>query len=244
VIPSGANTLPVVLSDITVCKKAATSTTASSNDPVTYDSSLPWVGGGPLPPQQGPTPRELCEDSAIDDNGASISTPYAEGDVPSIQRAGTAGRTNECQTVLTNGVDVGGRAGTPNSPGALAPGAQTKDVAAGQGLRLQLLNAAVIRYFRLRLTDANGMKVPLVRIGGEGGLLDNAIEEGGVVGSFDTKYESGEILLPPGSRAHVVAAIPTSVAAGSVLTLWTEDYCGTGTATPTHAAGLTRRPSR
>ena len=231
VLPSAANTLPVVLSDITVCKAPAAGSTPSANDPVTYPSSLPWVGGSSLPTQPGPTPKALCEDSPIDDNGNARSA-YAAGDVPSIQRAGTMGRTNEGQTVLTNGVDVGGRAGTPSSPGALASGAFMKDVAAGQGLRLQLLNAAVIRYFRLRLTDANGTQVPLVRIGGEGGLLDNAVVEGGTVGTFDTKYGSGEILLPPGSRADVVAAIPASVTAGSVLTLWTEDYCRTGSGSP------------
>jgi FtsP/CotA-like multicopper oxidase with cupredoxin domain len=241
VLPSAANTLPVVLSDITVCKKPATSTTASTNDPVTYSPSLPWVGGSSLPAQPSPTPKELCEDSPIDDNGnprvaGSTPIPYAEGDVPSIQK-NAGGRTNEGQTVLTNGVDVGGRAGTPSSPGAVSPTAYIKNVAAGQGLRLQLLNAAVVRYFRLRLTDAHGNQIQLVRIGGEGGLLDNAVVEGGVIGGtggFDTQYGSGEILLPPGSRADVVAAIPTvpTVQPGDILTLWTEDYCRTGSGSP------------
>jgi FtsP/CotA-like multicopper oxidase with cupredoxin domain len=225
VLPSAANTLPLVLSDITVCKAVG------SNDAVTYDPTLPWVGGPTLPAQGGPTPKTLCQDTPIDDNGAARPA-YAAGDVPSIQPAGTAGRTNEGQTVLTNGVDVGGRAGNPSAPGALSPTAYTKDVAAGQGLRLQLLNAAAIRHFRLRLTRADGTQVPLVRIGGEAGLLDNAVVEGGVVGGFDTKYGSGEILLPPGSRADVVAAIPGAVPAGSVLTLWTEDYCRTGAGSP------------
>ena len=63
------------------------------------------------------------------------------------------------------------------------------------------------------------MQIPLVRVGGQGGLLDNALVEGGVVGGFDFKYTSGEILLDPGDRADVVAAIPT--AATGVLTLWT-----------------------
>jgi len=129
-LPSAANTLPVVLSDITVCKAPASGSSPSANDAATYDPSLPWVGGGSLPVQPGPTPKALCEDSAIDDNG-NARAPYAAGDVPSIQRPGTSGRTNEGQTVLTNGVDV-------------AAGAFTKDVAAGQGLRLQLLNAAAI----------------------------------------------------------------------------------------------------
>jgi FtsP/CotA-like multicopper oxidase with cupredoxin domain len=230
-LPSASNTLPVVLSDITVCKQPATGMSASANDAATYDPSLPWVGGGPLPVQPDPTPKQLCEDSPMDDSGGPRATPYAAGDVPAIQHAGTAGRTNEGQTVLTNGVNVGGRGGTPSAPGPVAATAYVKDVAAGQGLRLQLLNAAIVRYFRLRLTTEAGVEVPLVRVGGEGGLLDNAVVEGGTTASgFDTQYDSGEILLPPGSRADVVAAIPPGVPQGSTLTLWTEDYCRTGPA--------------
>jgi hypothetical protein len=65
-----------------------------------------------------------------------------------------------------------------------------------------------------------------VRVGGQGGLLDDAVVEGGVVSGFDFKYDSGEILLDPGDRADVVAAIPAS--ATGVLTLWTEDFSRTG----------------
>jgi FtsP/CotA-like multicopper oxidase with cupredoxin domain len=90
--------------------------------------------------------------------------PFAEGDVPNIQQ-NTGGRENEGQTVLTNGKNVGGRDGTPSAPGALAAGAETYDVEAGQGLRLRLGNTATIRFFRLRLTDNAGTQIPLVRIG-------------------------------------------------------------------------------
>ncbi len=90
-----------------------------------------------------------------------------------------------------------------------------------------LLNASAIRYMRLRLTTPSGAQVPLVRVGSEGGLLDYAVLEGGLQGTFDTKYDSGEILMPPGSRADVVAAIPSSPTSG-VLTMWTEDYSRTG----------------
>jgi FtsP/CotA-like multicopper oxidase with cupredoxin domain len=73
------------------------------------------------------------------------------------------------------------------------------------------------------LTDNGGTQINLVRIGGEGGLLDNAVVEGGVTASgFDTKYGRGEILLPPAGRADVVAAIPSE--ASGVLTLWQEDF--------------------
>ena len=71
--------------------------------------------------------------------------------------------------MLTNGVNVGGRAGDPADPGALAAGAETLDVQAGQGLRLRLGNETVVRFFRLILTDNAGVQIPLVRVGGQGG---------------------------------------------------------------------------
>ncbi|MFL5832225.1 MAG: multicopper oxidase domain-containing protein [Solirubrobacteraceae bacterium] len=224
-LPSAANTKQLVLSDTTVCKAPGT------NDTATYNPSLPWVGGGALPPQLGPTPKTLCEaPTAIDDDG-SLRPNYAAGDIPAIQHnTGAPGQpTNEGQTVLTNGKNVGGRAGSPSAPGALASGASTLNVQPGQGVRLQLVNASAVRYMRLRLSKAaaDPNPVPLVRVGGEGGLLDSAVVEGGVIAGFDTLYTQGEILLPPGSRADVVAAIPAAPTTGT-LTLWTEDYSRTG----------------
>jgi hypothetical protein len=49
-----------------------------------------------------------------------------------------------------------------------------------------------------------------------------------VIGGFDTKYTKGEILLPPGSRADVVVAIPDTLPLNSALTLWTRDFSRTG----------------
>jgi FtsP/CotA-like multicopper oxidase with cupredoxin domain len=221
-LPPAAQTKQIVLSDTTVCK------TPGSNDTDTYDvtpPTAPWIGGGDLPAQSPATPPvDLCETGPLDEEGATAPV-FGNHDIPNIQRTG-ASRTNEGQTVLTNGKNVGGRAGDQSAPGALDGGASTLDVLAGQGLRLQFVNAATIRYFRLRLTTSTGTLVPLVRVGGEGGLLDSAVVEGGTVGAFDTKYTTGEIVLPPGSRADVVAAIPAS--ATGVLTMWTEDYTRTG----------------
>jgi len=229
-LPRASQTRQLVLADTTVCKAPG------SNDSVTYPNpggnTLPWVGnpgGGTtpaLPVQANPTPKQLCETpTAVDGSGNLRGSSYAAGDIPSIQQ-NVGGRENEGQTVLTNGKNVGARAGSPSSPGALAPGASTLNVRPGQGLRLQLLNASAIRYFRLRLTDSTGAMIPLIRVGGEGGLLDNAIEEGGTQGTWVTGYDAGEIVLPPGSRADVVAAIPAS--ASGVATMWTEDYQRTG----------------
>jgi len=225
VIPSAAHTKTLVLSDITVCGKPGT-------NPATFDGTLPHVSGvqswqinyeNHILTQ---SPSILCDTYPLDANGVYLKQPYHRGDVPNIQSPSLTGRMSEGFTVLTNGVNVGGRAGNPHvlGPlGALAPGASTLDVQAGQGLRLQIVNPSPVRYMRLRLTDSNAGQIRLVRIGGQGGLLDYAVVEGGITSGFDTKYGSGEILLPPAGRADVVAEIP-NLPQGSVLTLWTEDF--------------------
>lgn len=225
VIPSEAQTKTLVISDITVCN-----TPGAGTNPATFDGNLPHVSGiqsWQINYQNHPltqSPLILCETDPLDANGGLKPTLYSAGDIPNIQSPGLIGRMSEGFTVLTNGVNVGGRAGTPAAPGALAAGASTLDVQAGQGLRLQIVNPSPVRYVRLLLTDNSGNQIDLVRIGGEGGLLNNAIVEGGAAGKFVTNYGRGEILLPPASRADVVAQIPSNVAQNSVLTLWTEDY--------------------
>lgn len=226
VIPAAEHTKTLVVSDITVCNTPGTGT-----NPATFAGDLPHVSGiqsweinyqNHILTQ---SPLILCESYPLDANGVYTPNLYAAGDVPNIQSPTLIGAMSEGFTVLTNGVIVGGRAGTPKEPGALEANAQTLDVQAGQGLRLQIVNPSPVRYVRLRLTTNDGKKVNLVRIGGEGGLLNYALVEGGITANhFDTKYGRGEILLPPAGRADVVAEIPKSVAQDSVLTLWTEDY--------------------
>ncbi|MDB6059344.1 MAG: multicopper oxidase type 3, partial [Verrucomicrobiales bacterium] len=82
------------------------------------------------------------------------------------------------KTVLVNG-----QAPTTNSP------TQTPiyNVLAGQRVRLQLLNDAIARDFRLRLlNNGSGATTNLYRIGGQGGLINNVRVEGGIQGSWDT----------------------------------------------------------
>ncbi|MGH9005268.1 MAG: multicopper oxidase family protein, partial [Acidimicrobiia bacterium] len=167
VLPPASQTRTMVLSDTTVCK------TPGTNDAQTYPLASPWAGnaggGPPLPAfQPPPTPVGLCETSPINNDG-SPRGPFAAGDIPNIQTAAN-GRTNEGQTVLTNGKNVGARAGTPAAPGALAPGASVLNVTPGQGLRLQFVNASTVRFFRLILTTNTGVQIPLVRIGDDNGL--------------------------------------------------------------------------
>ncbi len=225
-LPSQADTHTLMVSDLTVCKAPG------QNDTVNYDPSLPHVSGGPLPAQGAPHPDDLC-DTPFDQDGNPTNTPLPEGWIANVTPPNAA-IVNEGQTVITNGMNVGGRGGTPAAPGALAANAHVLDVRPGQGLRLQLIAPTQIRYLRFRLTLSDGTFVPLVRVGGEGGLLDSAVLDGGVQTGFDFKYESGEIVLGPSERADVVAAFPAG--ASGVATLWTEDFqrLGTGfTNTPT-----------
>jgi len=243
VLPGPADTKQLALSDMTVCKTPGTNPTHTYDDNTdgTPGVTQPWAGSAApnaLPAQPDPSPKNLCEGPAvgtnpypIDEDGVLKPTPFNAGDIANVQTAAHNGRTNEGQIVLTNGKNVGARAGGPQVegyvPGALAPGASTLNVRPGQGLRLQLVNASNVRYFRLRLTTPGGAQIPLRRVGGEGGLLDEVVNDGGTQQGWVTKYNSGEILLPPGSRADVVAEIPTSPTTG-VLTLWTRDFQRTG----------------
>jgi FtsP/CotA-like multicopper oxidase with cupredoxin domain len=227
-LPPESQTKQIVLSDTTVCKQPG------SNDTETYPTTAPHVSGAAsFPLQADPKPVKLCETAPIDENGDPKGSPYQNHDIPAIQTKSSFGRVNEGQTVLTNGKNVGGRAGDQNSPGALAAGASTLDVQAGQGLRLQFLNAATTRYMRLHLSNSAGNFLPLYKVGGEGGLLDNATREGTVhpapATELDFLYERGEILIPPGSRMDVVAPIPSGET--GVMTLWTEDYKRVGNGT-------------
>ncbi len=219
VLPPPERTKTLLLGDTTVCKAPG------SNDETTYpnDPNLPWAGGPPgsYVTQGGPHPVDLCERAPVTDAGTPRPVGFGAGEIPNAWGLGQA-NAPEGQTVLTNGKNVGGRAGSPEAPGAVAADAATLNVAPGSGLRLQLVNGAHSRYFRLRLTDSVGAQIPLVRVGGEGGLLDRAVLEGGAPGGFETKYAAGEIVLGPSERADVVAAIPAT--ASGVATLWTLDY--------------------
>ena len=117
--------------------------------------------------------------------------------------------------VLVNGV----------SPLA-ASGSQTRvySVPRNQNIRLQVMNEALSRTFRLRMVDGSGNLIPLYRIGGQGGLLNNARLEGGiytnvsgfVTNIWNTGYTQGEILLGSGERADVIAFATNN---GPTLTL-------------------------
>jgi FtsP/CotA-like multicopper oxidase with cupredoxin domain len=91
-----------------------------------------------------------------------------------------------------------------------------------------MINGAVSRFFRLRLTDQNGEQITMFRVGGEGGLLDQVRIEGGMQGELNNKFTRGELVLANADRADVVF-VPRGNP-GDVLTLWTLDYQHYGTA--------------
>ncbi|GKS63976.1 hypothetical protein YTPLAS72_12800 [Nitrospira sp.] len=225
VIPSVEHTKTLVLSDITVCNAPG-----AGINPATFAGDLPHVSGVEAweinysNDDLNQSPLILCELEPRDANGVFAPGLYQAGDVPNIQSPSLTGRMSEGFTVLTNGVQVDARGGTPSAPADPSSSVleNALEVQAGQGLRLQIVNPSPVRYIRLRLTTSSGAQVNLLRIGGEGGLLDHAVLEGGTVGQFDFKYGQGEILVPPAGRADVVAAIPSD--ATGVLTLWTQDF--------------------
>ena len=215
VLPSLAETHTLMIGDMTICKAPG------QNDTVTYPNTLPHVSGGPLPAQGAPHPDDLC-DSPVDREGVEQpGSPLPAGTIANVQPS-NGSVVNEGQTVVTNGVVAGHRDGTPAAPGALAANAHVLDITPGKGLRLQVINPSQVRYLRLRLTLADGTFVPLLRVGGEGGLLNEAVLDGGNVGGFDFKYAAGEALMGPSERVDVVAAIPAG--ASGVATLWTQDF--------------------
>jgi FtsP/CotA-like multicopper oxidase with cupredoxin domain len=234
VLPSEASTWTMQLSDMTVCKAPG------HNDAATFapGADVPWAFTGQYGAYPGmdryPTPRDLCE-HPLDDHGLPTNDgPLGAGDVPKVQPSAsclppkTSCRANEGQLVLTNGRVATPRAGTPEKPGKLRKDAQVITARSGEGVRLQVLNSAGARYFRLKLTDQHGNAVPLVRVGGPGGLLDRARLEGGMQGPRDMKYSEGELLLAIAERADVVFTAQGKP--GDVMTLWTLDFQHYGTA--------------
>ncbi len=106
------------------------------------------------------------------------------------------------------------------------------EVPSGEGVRLQLLNTSITRYWVVSVPGE-----ALVRVGGEGGLLERARIEGGsitadtideatgeVVGTetIEVGHRWGTILLGPAERADVVVT-PTGLP-GETLDIRWEDF--------------------
>ena len=140
---------------LTVCKAPRAAATRPRRYPATRRRAVAVDrAGGPLPPSRpAPTPIDALRDrpDRRERRDLPAGTTVRRRETSRTSRS-TTGRTNEGQTVLTNGMNVGGRAGSPDAPGALVGCADTRRPGR-QGLRLQIVNAATTRYMRLRLTD-------------------------------------------------------------------------------------------
>ena len=222
--PPRRQTRTLALSDITVCKaRARTARSAGHRCAVTAAARR----GRRLPPARRLTTapaRSRAETSR------TSSLPASSGTV------------NEGQTVLTNGKNVGGRAGAPddNPLGALDAGAATLDVVAGQGLRLQIGNEATVRFFRLRLTGSDGTNTIRSRSfasAARAACSTTRVVEGGVVSGFDFKYDSRRDPARPGRSRRRRRRVPAT--ATGVLTLWTKTSSAQGS-----GSRRTSRPSR
>ena len=101
---------------------------------------------------------------------------------------------------------------------------------AGEGIRLQLINTSITRFWRLSVPGHT-----LLKVGGQNGLLDHVVVEGGVISGeaehedgtvaavdIDTGYARGEILLAPAERADVVLMLNGEV--GTEVELRWEDW--------------------
>ena len=265
VLPPASQTKTLVLADTTVCKTpgsndASTFPASASSAPSNFP---PWAGDvngdglrDPFPGRDvGPSPSDLC-DARL---GPPFRAALAAGTIPNVQYDPDACPNNdttlidlsspctisEGQNVLVNGSVPAPRNNPPDAlplfsnvqaPGPVTATTGVLNVTPGEGVRLQMINAALARYFRLQLEDAHGSVLQMFRVGGEGGLLNNARLEGGL--NPDPKYlhfqgmnsagpnqfSGGEILLAPGQRSDVVLRIPPSAAPGDVLTIWTRDF--------------------
>jgi len=129
-------------------------------------------------------------------------------------------KVKDGQIVLVNG----------QVPNATTPMITAKS---GSGVRLRLINAAVNRYFRLRVSG-NGTDNNLYRIGGEGGFLEFARLEGGLLGNWNTEYNRGEIILPTSARSDVVIVPQGNT--GDIITITGDGY-NRGGPSNNHIAG-------
>lgn len=239
VLPKLKDTITLVLADTTVCKEPG----SNDNEAFPANLALPWAGnpggvlGFPGGSGIGPTPKELCETEPLDEHGHFVNPVVAlpAGAIPNIQPfhdCNTTGEpgcpTGEGQLAIVNGKVPTSRAGHPGAPGVLGPNPEVFDVRRGQGVRMQIASATAIRYYRLRLTDHSGTQISLLRVGGQGGLLDHVRLEGGPQGTATTLVDPGEILVAVSERQDLVFVVPDTAAEGDVLTLWTLDSERTG----------------
>lgn len=270
-LPPASLTKTLVLSDVTLCKSAGSNDnqTFPTDSSLPWAGDTNFDGGRDAFPGKfiGPSPRELCE-APIDNHGARIFGPLPARAIPNVQydpehcpneppdpqtnqfktnqfiNLSKPCSINEGQDVVVNGRLVAPRGGSPDGGSGPADVADTPDVLQvrpGATYRLQLIDAALSRYFRLHLRHRTS-QVTLFRIGGEGGLLNNTLLEGGrnatpkylaarrpsdgaeLNSAGNPQILGGEVVLAPGQRSDVLFTVPGDAVPGELLTLWTRDF--------------------
>ena len=227
---------PIVLSDITVCKAPGST---SATDRSTYDDTTPaarwdrpWAGGAAntLPQQAAPTTKNLCEGPAADGRPDPIDedgTPHgtaATGDIPNIQterltpardQRGPDG-AHQRQERRRARRRPGLRRHAPGALGRRRVHARRAGPARGcacrSSTRRRPATSACASPDRRGRTGARWSgsaaraacsTAPSPRAACSGQPVRHQV------------HGAGEILLPPGSRADVVAAIPTAATVGA-----------------------------
>ncbi|WP_169714012.1 multicopper oxidase domain-containing protein [Oceanicoccus sagamiensis] len=150
----------------------------------------------------------LCEDVTDSDlNSIKVGcVGQSAGHVPNIQPE------FDCVSTFPNCVVFEGK--TVLSNGRAVEAGDVLDVPANQPVRFRVINSSLNRYFRL-VQPVSG---PLIRIGGEGGLLNNAVLDPVALPAPDNGKLSGDILLAPSERADFIF-IPQTSDVGSVITI-------------------------
>ena len=191
-------------------RRARTTRSRIRPDGITLPGSATPVEGRRRRSRGRRTPRRRCcarrrpRSTAPEASAPRRTTPATS---PAVQQTAEAGRTRarRCSRTVRTSAPARGAAAAPARSRRRVDTARSAPVracASSSSIRRRSATSACT------LPTTTGTQVPLIRVGGEGGLLDNAVEEGGTQGTWVTGYDSGEIVLPPGSRADVVAAIP------------------------------------
>ena len=134
---------------------------APGNDTATYAPGSPARRRRVSPAQPAPTPKDLCETpTAIDEDGQSAARrsrrrhpEHPDGAAARPDERGPDGPHQRQERRRPRG-RAHRTAPAPRERWRRAR--RPLDVQTGQGLRLQIVNAATIRYMRLRLTDNAG----------------------------------------------------------------------------------------
>lgn len=149
----------------------------------------------------------MCEDVSFTSPNMIQAACFGQepGFVPPIQPVFNC-RTAPLECLVREGTTV-------LSNGRMVQAGDVLDVTANQPVRFRIINTSTVRYFRL-VQPVSG---PLLRIGGEGGLLNNVVVDP-VMLPAPGLATTGDILLAPAERADIIIT-PQPGDVGNVITI-------------------------